>query len=104
MHSFAIFLKELIIMKKLQFTKQALAFIDQLDAKQYRQVGKAIFRLTGDAEPSDSQRLKDAARGERRLDIGEYRIIYTATELEVEVLVIGKRNDDEVYRIWKRMG
>jgi len=90
-------------MKKLQFTKQALTFLDQLDAKQYRQIGKAIFKLIGDSEPADSQQLKGATRGERRLDVGEYRIIYAATDVEVEIFVIGKRNDDEVYRIWQRM-
>jgi mRNA interferase RelE/StbE len=96
-------MKELTTMRKLRFTKQALAFVDQLDAKQYRQVGRAIFGLTADAEPSDSQVLKNAKHGERRIDVGEYRIIYLATSDEVEVIVIGKRNDDEVYRIWKRM-
>lgn len=89
-------------MKKLHLTKQALDFLDQLDAKQYRQVGKTVFRLIADAEPADSQALKGAANGERRVDVGEYRIIYIPSDQEVEVLVIGKRNDDEVYRMWKR--
>lgn len=89
-------------MKKLQFTKQALDFLDQLDAKQYRQIGRAVFRLMDVVEPSDTQRLKGATRGERRIDVGEYRIIYTRSDQEVEILVIGKRNDDEVYRKWER--
>lgn len=58
-------------MKKLQFTKQALDFFEQLDAKQYRQIGKTVFRLLADAEPADSQVLKGAAHGERRVDVGE---------------------------------
>ncbi len=89
-------------MKKLLLTKQVLDFLEQLDAKQYRQVGKAIFRLLSNAEPADSQALKGAAHNERRVDVGEYRIIYIPNDQEVEVLIIGKRNDDEVYRMWKR--
>jgi hypothetical protein len=63
--------------------RQALDFLEQLDTKQYRQVGKTIFRLLGAAEPAGSQALKGAAHNERRVDVG-------------------KRNGDEVYRMWKR--
>ena len=49
-------------MKKLQFQKQALDFLEKLDAKQYRQVGKAVFKLLEDAEPPDSQLLKGARK------------------------------------------
>lgn len=69
-------------MKKLLLAKQALDFLEQLDAKQYRQVGKTIFRVLGAAESADSQAVKGAAHNERRVDVG-------------------KRNGDEVYRMWK---
>ncbi len=48
--------------------------------------------------------MKGAERGERRVDVGEYRIIYACSENEnlVEILVIGKRNGEEVYKIWKQ--
>lgn len=90
-------------MKSLKMTNQAAKFLGSLDAKQYRQVGQKIFSLLHDAVPQDSALLTGAKSGERRVDAGEYRIIYTASETEIEVLVIGKRNDDEVYRIWQRM-
>jgi len=32
-----------------------------------------------------------------RVDQGEFRILYTIDESEIEVFRIGKRNDDEVY-------
>jgi len=35
------------------------------------------------------------------VDAGEYRIVYRATET-VELLLVGKRNDDEVYKQLKR--
>lgn len=90
-------------MKSLKMTNQAAKFLGSLDAKQYRQVGQKIFSLTQDSHPQDSQGLEGAKSGERRVDSGEYRIIYIASETEVEIVVIGKRNDDEVYRIWQRM-
>jgi mRNA interferase RelE/StbE len=38
-----------------------------------------------------------------RTDSGEYRIIYRVEEDELHVALIGKRNDDEVYRLLRRM-
>jgi len=90
-------------MKSLKISNQATKFLEGLDAKQYRQVGKKVFSLLQNSEPQDSAVLTGAKNGERRADSGEYRIIYTASETEVEVLAIGKRNGDEVYRIWQRM-
>ncbi len=38
-----------------------------------------------------------------RVDSGEYRIIYQLNTANVlEILIIGKRNDDEVYRQFKQ--
>ena len=37
-----------------------------------------------------------------RVDSGEYRIVYTVTEDTLRVVLIGKRNDDEVYRRLER--
>ena len=36
----------------------------------------------------------------RRVDVGEYRIVYDLPEDMVRVLLIGKRNDDAVYK-WR---
>jgi mRNA interferase RelE/StbE len=87
----------------LSMTKQAQKALAELDAKQYRQVGSAVFGLLSNPAPHDSRPMKGAQRGECRVDVGEYRIIYSVSEDRIEVLVIGKRNDDEVYKIWERM-
>jgi mRNA interferase RelE/StbE len=89
-------------MLKLEITKQALKFLGGLDSKQYRQVGSSVFALLGNPEPHDSIALKGAKQGERRLDIGEYRIVYAHNDDLLSVLVIGKRNDGEVYKVWER--
>lgn len=90
-------------MKKLKITKDAAKAWEALDAKQYKQVGKAIIGLMGNPTPADSQSLKGAKNGERRQDVGEYRIVYCNTEDAIEVLVVGKRNDDNVYKLWERL-
>lgn len=87
----------------LEMTKQAQKALAGLDAKQYRQVGSAIFGLLNNPAPHDSRPMKGAQHGECRVDVGEYRIIYSVSGDQIEVLVIGKRNDDEVYKIWERM-
>ncbi|MBB3005335.1 mRNA interferase RelE/StbE [Paraburkholderia tropica] len=84
-------------------TNQALKACKTLDAKQYRQVVSAILGLLTNPEPHDSQLMRGASRGERRLDVGEYRVIYAIAGETVEILVVGKRNGDEVYKIWERM-
>ena len=87
----------------LKMTKQALKAFEKLDAKQYRQVVSAFIGLTTNPEPHDSQLLRGGSRGERRIDVGEYRVIYAMDGELVEVLVVGKRNDDDVYKLWDRM-
>jgi mRNA interferase RelE/StbE len=88
---------------KLNMTKQALKFWGTLDKKQQQQIGQKIVSLMVNARPSDSETLSGAKQGERRVDVGEYRIIYTHDNEVVDVIVIGKRNGDEVYKLWKQM-
>jgi mRNA interferase RelE/StbE len=87
----------------LSMTKTALKAAKKLDAKQFRQVLSAVLSLLENPEPHDSQLLKGGGHSERRIDVGEYRVIYAVAGDLVEVLVIGQRNDDDVYKIWERM-
>ncbi len=87
----------------LRMTKQALKACQSLDAKQYRQVVSAVLGLLTNPEPHDSQAMRGASRGERRLDVGEYRVVYAIASDVVEILVVGKRNDGDVYKQWERM-
>ena len=74
-----------------------------LQSKQFKQVGTAMLGLLHDPLPHDSASLQGATHGERRVDVGEYRIIYSIDGDTVEVLVIGKRNDDGVCKKWARI-
>lgn len=53
--------------------------------------------------PHDAKKLKGTS-DYHRVDIGEYRVIYRIETEEKQVIVafIGKRNDNEVYKKFKR--
>ena len=87
-------------MLKLDLTNDAKKFIEQLDAKPFRQIFKKILALLDDPEPQDTKALSGYPY--RRADVGEFRIIYRFEQEVLLVILIGKRNDDEVYRKLER--
>jgi mRNA interferase RelE/StbE len=86
---------------KLDITHDSLKFLLTLDPRQFRQVVTALFRLLQDPEPHDSASLTGFPL--RRVDIGEYRIIYHVDGEVLRVPLVGKRNDDDVYRRLRRL-
>lgn len=88
-------------MYKLDITKAEGKFISNLSPKQYRQVVSTIFSLRENPTPHDFQTLK-GHREYRRVDIGEYRIIYRIDANTVYIAIVGKRNDSEVYKQFER--
>lgn len=90
-------------MLKVEISKRAEKVIRKLPEKHARQVALKINELRSNPEPHDSQKLKGHDYF-RRADIGEYRIVYFVRESVVLVVVLlGKRNDDEVYKQLKRL-
>ena len=79
-------------------------FIKKLPPKHQVQVKKYILNLQENPIPHDSKLLKNYELI-RRGDSGEYRIIYTVDEKikTVYVILVGKRNGEEVYRILKNL-
>jgi mRNA interferase RelE/StbE len=64
-------------MLKLDLTKKAMAFLDRIPPKQFKQVAKKIFSLMADPEPHDSKELKgypyprfDPYRGQTPINAG----------------------------------
>ena len=83
-------------MLKLLVSKKAQKFLDDLPPKQFRQIVKKVFALLEDPTPHDSERLRGYPF--LRNDVGEYRIIYDVQGDTLRLIVVGKRNDEEVYR------
>lgn len=85
---------------KIVFSRQVQKFIDSLDKKQRNQIAKKVLALEENQYPSDSKKLKNT--GYFRIDIGEYRAVYLPGNSEIAILMLGKRNDDEIYKLFKR--
>jgi mRNA interferase RelE/StbE len=84
------------VARKLSLTNDADRFLAHLDARQFKQVVRRIFELATDATPADS--IKMAGSNFHRVDQGEYRIVYLFDADTVYLIIVGKRNDDEVYK------
>ena len=84
-------------MRNLNLTKEALDFIRKLEPKQFKQVMSKTLGLLTDPAPTDSSTLK-GYENLHRVDMGEHRIVYRFDEKAVFVVVVDKRNDDEVYK------
>ncbi len=87
----------------LDLKPKAKKFIKTLPPKHSKQVKDAILSLQDNPLPNDSKKLVGYEHY-MRIDIGEYRIIYRyeVEEMLITVVLVGKRNDDQVYKIAKR--
>ena len=84
-------------MLKFDLKKPAYDFLTELQNKPFKQVMLSIIRLTKTPYPHDSQKLRGYPF--YRLDVGEYRVIYDVeAEETLRILLVDKRNDDEVYK------
>ncbi|MCL1472323.1 type II toxin-antitoxin system RelE family toxin [Argonema antarcticum] len=91
-------------MAKLDGLQTVLDFIKGLQPKIAAQIAKKVLALNVAPLPADSKELIGYP-GYYRVDSGEYRIVYqfNADEDLVEVILVGKRNDDEVYKKLERL-
>ncbi|BAP57130.1 plasmid stabilization system [Thioploca ingrica] len=89
-------------MYKLDISKKAFDFIKNLQAKQFKQVQIAILELLKNPTPHDSKALVNYPNLFRK-DIGEYRVVYRYDTEVVYIMLVDKRNDDEIYKQLKRL-
>lgn len=89
-------------MLALDLRQRASKFMRKLPPKHRRQISEKILALQNYPLPPDSEWLVGFSY--RRADVGEYRIIYRVEANVLFIPIIGKRNDDEVYKRLKRMG
>lgn len=79
-------------------SKQSAKFLRRLQKgqpKHARQIAIKIVELSANPRPHDCIELK--GYDYLRVDVGEYRVIYTFNDTILFVDLIGKRNDDEIY-------
>jgi mRNA interferase RelE/StbE len=89
---------------KLDGLATVLDFLRGLQPKIAAQISKKVLSLNVDSLPSDSKALVGYS-AHYRVDIGEYRVVYRFMPEQdlVEIILVGKRNDDEVYKKLKRL-
>ncbi|WP_404787241.1 type II toxin-antitoxin system RelE/ParE family toxin [Altericista sp. CCNU0014] len=91
-------------MAKLDGLEAVLDFLKGLQPKIAAQLAKKVLTLNVDPLPPDSKALKGYSNL-FRVDSGEYRIVYRYVSQDdlVTILLVGKRNDDEVYKQLKQL-
>ena len=89
-------------MLKLRLSKEADRFLQKIPAKHSKQIAERILALQGDPSMLPTEDLKGYPPF-RRLKSGEYRVIYFIADETLHVTLIGKRNDDEIYKQIERM-
>jgi mRNA interferase RelE/StbE len=90
-------------MLAIELTKAAQKVLKSVPPKHARQLADKLVALRTDPEPHDSASMRGSTLQYRRVDVGEYRIIYRVERDAVLVALIGPRNDDAVYRAFKRL-
>jgi mRNA interferase RelE/StbE len=92
-------------MPRIDLSRQASEFLKTLAAKPARQISEKLRQLGADPTALPSEALRGYAPM-RRLKSGEFRIIFAVEADVVQIRLIGKRKDDEIYkaleRAWKK--
>jgi len=89
-------------MLAIRFARAAQKALARLPDKHKRQVAAKIQNLRTDPLPRDSAPMKGKSHHYRRVDIGEYRVIYRVEREELLIAAAGRRNDDAIYREFER--
>jgi mRNA interferase RelE/StbE len=94
----------MLTMPKLDGLQFVLDYLAGLQPKIAAQIAKKAMSLAITPMPPDSRPL-EGYTGYLRVDSGEHRIVYRfhQNDVVVEVVLVGKRNDADVYRRLRRL-
>lgn len=87
-------------MLEINISKDAGKFLKKLTGKPLKQIKAKLLLMLENPYPQDSVKLQGYSF--YRVDSGEYRIIYFVEGKILNIKIIGKRNDDEVYKKLQR--
>lgn len=89
-------------MLRINLSKKAQKFLINLPAKHQHQVALKIREIRQNGHGNDCKPLKGSSW--YRADVGEYRVIYAIEDEDLLVIpLVGKRNDDDVYKKLRRL-
>ena len=89
-------------MMKIILSKSSEAFLNRLPEKHLQQILMRMEDLAKNPLPLDQVALKGNLRNYGRISSGEYRIIFMIEDNNLKIVLVGKRNDAEIYKILKR--
>ncbi|ABE05272.1 cytotoxin [Rickettsia bellii] len=89
-------------MREIVLEKRVIKTLERYPEKHQRQVKNKILSLMENPIPNNSKLLVGYPHF-HRCDIEEYRIIYNFNESTIYVILVGKRNDSEVYKLLKNI-
>jgi mRNA interferase RelE/StbE len=88
-------------MLKVNLSKASVKFLKTLPAKEGQQCALKIQELRKTSMSQDVKKLK--AYPYYRCASGEFRIVFEIQKDTLEIILVDKRNDDQVYKKLKRM-
>jgi mRNA interferase RelE/StbE len=89
-------------MRRIELSRQAAEFLEELQAKPARQIISRLDSLAIDPSAVPSVPIR-GGQGERRAKAGEFRIVYEITDEALIVWLVDRRNDDRIYRKLRRL-
>lgn len=91
-------------MLKLGLYPDVPKFLKTVDRKHAGQICVKLIEFLSNPEPHDSALLKGTNGLLMRADVGEYRIVCRVQDDVLLVPLVGRRNDDEIYKQVRRKG
>ena len=87
-------------MRTIIFEKWVVKIITHYQSKHQKQIKEKILSLKENPLPNDGKMLTGYPNF-YRCDVGEYRVIYRFDIDSIYILLVGKRNDSEVFKKFK---
>jgi len=89
-------------MLRLEINSDVLPFLRAIERKHAGQIALRLLQLLVSPDAPDVRQLKGELREFKRATVGEYRIIFVVEQALLRVVLIDRRNDDEVYKALSR--
>lgn len=85
----------------ISLSKRSAKFLKTVHPRHAKQLKVKLLKLRTVPFPQDAKKL--VGYPFFRVDVGEFRIVYKVADNILYITLIGKRNDDDVYKRLKRL-
>lgn len=85
-----------------EYSRQAAEFLESIPEKHAGQIVRKIVSFAQDPKTVPAEALRGYP-GMMRLKAGEYRVIFSISGELMQIRLIDRRNDDEIYKALRRL-